>query len=236
MAEHLPKSLKHSRHGGTEYTIPNLTSNGSLWLDVKEGDQVGLYSEGDGHCFHTMFISQVDNTSSPKVIKYCAHTVWREDYDLANTDAEPDWKTSGRVKIICLDDAPIVRDFVIYSGSDPIKWRWYNTWCVENFAKHAGKRDLTFRVTFDTKMKTTAIPQIKLILNGTEYAFEPWTSGINGDFIQNCTWKGRIIAANLPNDMNTSGVISIRAQAIDGSYNDATNDLSKLLVTPSQYV
>ena len=237
-ADQLPRSLMHPWHNDnlykSSYTAPNdLIDSGGMWNDVAPGDLCFRWNESQ--YTHCMFINRVAKTSNPKDIFYCAHSKWRSDHSM-NSEV-PNWKTSGTIQVVCLWDAPIVKEFMISSGEDQLDWKWGRKW-PSSYQVAAGKADLIFRVTFDTNMDVTGVPDIRLVVAGSEYTFERWpegsginnkgwwTSPDNGSFKQYRTWKGRILADNLPANKHAVGRISIYAFADDGSANDRNNELS----------
>jgi hypothetical protein len=131
----------------------------------------------------------------------------------------------------------LLSEFGIWSGDDEVDWKW-KKWSTGSIpSRRAGKKDLIVKITFDTAMETSITPAIQLNVRNRQYSFLPWTEGVNihgwwtssfgGGFWQNKTWKGRILAKDLPDVTNAVATISIRAAAADGSYNDTTNELSQ---------
>lgn len=225
----LPLSLFHVRHKGTLYK--NLGSGSAVWDDVREGDTLFLpFGDHYGHC---MFINRVDGNK----IYVCAHSSWRRDKDLDTYGWGSDWRTDGTAHVVCLPDAPRLKQFAIFSGGTRIKWLWGKNWCTENYAKNAGRKNLDILLTFDADMRTNEIAEVKLEVGTAAYDFQPvsdsgftngwWTNADSDDLIHNRTWKGRILAIGLPAVKNVLGTISVRARAVDGYYNDSTNNLSK---------
>jgi len=241
-ASQLPRSLKHTRHGGSpnrtvEYGPPNLQDSGSMWGDVRPGDAFFLWN-GTSY-WHSMFISSV-RAIPPKDLNYCSHSKWRRGHSLSSELS--DWKTSGDVRVICLPDAPLLWNWAIRSGENEPTVKWSEKWpgSVFSVREPARKADLIVRLTFDADMKTNEMPQVRLgfIGDGGGIDFQPWADPeINnygwyfgpavGNFKTNRTWKGWIPADQMPSDLHTAARILIHAKAADGSYTDKTNDLAK---------
>ena len=247
LANELPGSLLHSRHGlGMLYGFPDLADGGPLWTDVVEGDCCFQLDES-GHYIHCMSISEVMRGPGENDLRFSAHDRWRRNHLLSDADAIPNWKQSQYVRVICLPDAPLVQGTpVILSGGDRVKWQWNGLWCAENYQKVAGKADLVLRLHFDTNMNVWAPPAIKLKLGSGEYPFVPWsTDGFmngwwvwdsTGDFQQYRTWQGRILANGLPDVKHALATISVWAQADDGSGIDKTNEISKYQAGPMECI
>ena len=233
-ANYLAQSMLHSRHGGTLYTTPELVDDGDVWQDVQPGDL--FMGWNGGSYYHAMFINNVKSTT-PKDIYYCAHTIWRRNQKAL--DSVADWKTSGGYRIICLPDAPTIREFIPYTPTKYLRYARANEW-VKKYTPNiwkVGKENLYVYVTFDTDMNTFAVATVQLLLGGTSVTFGSqsgagytngwWTNSGSGEKYQNRTWCGRILAGNLPTDKNGWYTVSIRAQAADGSYNDTHDDLAE---------
>jgi hypothetical protein len=240
-AAQLPLSIMHPYHNSgyskTPYTSPSLQDNGPMWNDVTIGDVLCIWYDSNYH--HVMLITDVDKQSNPHDLCYTAHSSWQ--LNKSANERWANWKISGDVRVICLWDAPLVRDFAIYSGSNRIKWKWKDRWCLAQYQQMANNLDLILRVTFDTNMDVSQMPAIKLQLDGVDYTFLSWPTGdginnkgwwINADsgsFKQYRTWKGRIPAGNLPLGKHGLGAISINAFADDGSGIDENNELASYL-------
>ena len=217
-----------------------------MWNDVAAGDCLFSW---DGTAYtHSMFINRL-KTTTPKDLYYCAHTVWRRDH--AALDTMPSWKTSGDQRVICLPDAPRGMLFGAWSGGNRINFRWANKakWFgPPSAAKTAGKKQLAIVVTFDTDMKVSETPAMKLKLPGTTpvtfgpytatgYNAHGWYTGSDSEYLKkNRTWRGTITADNMPGEKNVLAKISIYAKASDGTYNDKDRGLDEYTPGEMEYI
>lgn len=242
-------SLAHNRHGGTVYTKDNTNNFTSqdFWNDVRYGDVVIYWGVPDIEQGHGMFITTVDTTN--KVLKIAAHSSARYDDDL--DVVKPGWKTSEKIYVITLPDAPYIissrtKVYVSPNADGPyteIGWYWGDKRYPHgpnNRMVNKKQERLDIQLTFSTIMNTTDNNTwaFKLNVPGTgDTNFQGITGGgwENGWWMEpddptneryyRKTWRGKIVG-NIPNVTKLT-TVKAWAKAQDSSIVDADCDLQK---------
>lgn len=163
----------------------------------------------------------------------------------------PNWEqSSSNIYIITLPDAPVVKSrhvWEIKGGQWTSKsWQWGGAWEGNAPGDMISGEGVVVRFTFDTPMNVNSMPDAKLLYNGTGTSsglanMQPITAnGFNqngwfvnptsGQNIKSRTWMGKVYWGQIPGPYvprTTNTKITIKAQAVDGSFSDADNLLNK---------